>query len=679
MRLVPALLAAALLTSCEPPAPTPEGPSVLIITLDTTRADRLGPYGYIGAVTPTYDQMAAEGTVFNRAYSTCPLTIPSHSTIFTGKAPPSHGVRDNGDFILGDDQLTLAERFQEAGYHTAAFTSAFPTQSRWGFSQGFDLYHDPLNDLPTQLDWRDERRAGDVVDDALRLLDGVDGPSFVWLHLFDAHWPYDPPAPWDTRLAGRPYDGEIAYASKQVGRFLEWWDETHPNSVVVITADHGEGLGDGGEQTHGFLLHDGTMHVPLILRGTGVPEGQVVDDTVGHVDIAPTVLRLAGLDLHEGMQGHDLFDGGSERVYSEALTGQFNLGLAPLYAYTDNAGRYTEGSYGRWYPFAGDRVLPTTDDTRDTSAEADKLAIFRAQLDEVIAPEAALDSEDMEALAALGYVGGDRLAVAGEVDPRDVIDVIPLTWRARQAIGQRRMAEAESLIARLEERMPATYGVDQLRAQLTRASGRPLEALEMYTDLYLRSPSSTNALQLGDLTMSLGAAEEAYDWYVEALELQPASPEAMAGIVRSLYAQDRVVEATDAANTYLVLYPDHAELMLVRAEMLIVDGRYDDALDDATWALYQMPNSALAHRIQAVALWELGEADRAIERLNTALELDRWNLAVRYELTTWFLEVGRTAEAVRTIAPAARLLPQNREVQQLHAEAQAALEAALQR
>jgi predicted Zn-dependent protease len=174
--------------------------------------------------------------------------------------------------------------------------------------------------------------------------------------------------------------------------------------------------------------------------------------------------------------------------------------------------------------------------------------------------------------------------------------------------------------------------------------------------------------------MSVGRLADANDWYLTALDLQPASPEAMAGIVRSLYAMDNVASAAEAANTFLMLYPDHAELMLIRAEMLMTDGRFDEALIDASWALHQMPGNPTAHSTQATVLWELGRPDEAIDRLKEALSLDRWNLAVRYELTKWFLEVGRTAEAVRTIAPASRLLPDNVEVQALYAEAQAALD-----
>ncbi|MBT3219541.1 MAG: sulfatase, partial [Proteobacteria bacterium] len=332
----------ACLIGCGGATKEPPPPSVLLITLDTTRADRLGPYGYGLATTPTYDRLAHEGTVFERAYSSCPLTIPSHSTIFTGRYPPSHGVRDNGDFILGPDAITLAERYREAGWLTAAFTSAFPTQKRWGFAQGFHVYHDPLERQPTQLDWRDQRTADEVIDDALETLTKFDRdkPWFVWVHLFDAHWPYEPPEPFATNHKGRPYDGEIAFADSEVGRFLNWWEKQRSGSYTVITSDHGEGLGDGGEQTHGFLLHDGTMRVPLIVQGPKIEGGKRIKDPVGLVDIAPTLLDLTGLDIHPEVQGKNIFQGGSSEVYAEALTGQFNLGLAPLFSSTGSAGRY---------------------------------------------------------------------------------------------------------------------------------------------------------------------------------------------------------------------------------------------------------------------------------------------------------------------------------------------------
>ena len=658
-------------------------PSVLLITLDTTRADHLSPYGYGLVNTPIYDRLAVEGVVFERAYATCPLTIPSHSTIMTGRPPPSHGVRDNGDFVLGDEAITLAERFSGAGWSTAAFTSAFPTQARWGFAQGFDVYHDPLPRLPTQRDWRDERRATDVIDDAIEILGELpNGPVFSWVHLFDAHWPYDPPEPFATDHAGRPYDGEIAYAAAEVQRLLSWWDAHHPRSIVLITSDHGEGLGDGGEQTHGFLLHDGTIRVPLIVRTRGLDgdwptAGTRVDTPVSHVDIAPTLLELAGLSIHPEVMGAHLRDGGTPVTWSEALTAQFSLGLSPLYALTDHTGRYVEGSRGAFYPHAGTGVLPIPDVTTDLEPWRERLGQTRAAFDEVIAPEATLDPDDLAMLQALGYIGGDPTAEAGDVDPRDVIHVIPLTWQVRQAIGARRFGLAEKQLAVLQAHMPDTWGVDHLQASLSLARGQQEEALHQFVDLFQRSPTSTVALHVAHIFASRAQWAEAEDWFAETLALQPMSPEAMAGLVRTARAMGEPELAWERTMRGLTLHPDHAELALARAELLLHDGRTTEARDEAMRALDAMPGSPWAHLVVAEVFWEQGDADPAIDALLEALRLAPTDLPVRLQLTAWLLDVGRNAEARRTVAPAARLLPEVEEVQVLHAQAEAAVQAEL--
>ncbi len=658
-------------------------PSVLLITLDTTRADHLSSYGYGLVDTPAYDRFAAEGVVFERAYSTCPLTIPSHSTIMTGRPPPSHGVRDNGDFVLGDEAITLAERFSDAGWQTAAFTSAFPTQARWGFSQGFDLYHDPLPRLPTQRDWRDERRATEVVDDAIAMMDELSpGPVFSWVHLFDAHWPYDPPEPFASAHAGRPYDGEIAYASAEVDRLLAWWDARHPRSIVLITADHGEGLGDGGEQTHGFLLHDGTIRVPLMVRtrgleNSGLVPGSRVDTPVSHVDIAPTLLSLAGLPVHPEVMGRDLREGGTETTWSEALTAQFSLGLSPLYALTDQTGRYMEGSRGAFYPFVGTGVLPIPDVQTDLQPWQEAMGRTRAAFDEVVAPEATLGADDLAMLQALGYIGGDPTAEAGEVDPRDVIHVIPLTWQVRQAIGSRRFEVANRQLAILKAHMPDTWGVDHLEASLSLARGHQEEALHQFVDLFQRSPSSTIALHIAQIFASRAEWGEAEDWFAETLRLQPMSPEAMAGLVRTARALGEPELAWERTMRGLFLHPDHAELALALAEMLLEDGRAEAAEVEALRALEAMPGHPWAHLVYAEVLWEQGEADPAIDSLLEALGLEPTDLPVRMTLTTWLLEVGRNAEAKRTMAPAARLLPDAPEVQALYEQASEAVQTEL--
>ncbi len=642
------------------------------------------------------DGLAERGTLWERAYSTAPLTIPSHSTIHTGRYPPSHGVRDNGDFNLGASEITLAERLSEAGYRCAAFTSTFPTQARWGFDQGFDVYHDPLERAPSQLDWSDQRRAEDVVDDALLTLDGSSGPHFVWLHFFDPHWPYDPPPPFDPQgppcegledpEPGQPrpperdacdmarYDGEIAYTDHQLGRFLAWWDQQHPDSWVVVTADHGEGLGDGGERTHGFLLHDGTIHVPLIARGPGLEAGSRPTQPVSHVDITPTLLTLAGLEVHAEVQGLDLQEGGSTYPYSEAMTGQYSLGLAPLKSYTANAGRYMEGGWGAWYEAEGSAVAFEPTEGWEAGDEPATLADLVASLEPGTAPEASLDPTALEQLQALGYVGGDLVSEAGEIDPRDVIEVVPLTWRARQAIAAAPPGVAERIIDRLEEQLPDTFGVDLLRAQLARRRGHVHEASQRFADLFLRSPSATIALHLADISASLGDWTEAASWYQEALDIQPASPEAMAGLVRAAIARGEPIQGEVLAAHYLEIYPDHAELLVTRAELALQAGRLDEADHYAQRGLEQLPRSTWAQSISAQVLWARGDADRAIERLQDALRVDPYHLHLRAILTDCLLEVGRNAEAVRTIRPVARLFPDQQQLQTLHARAMVALE-----
>ncbi len=633
-------------------------PSILVITLDTTRADHLGCYGYEGAETPTLDRLASEGTRYVRAYASAPLTIPAHATLFTGTYPPTHGVRDNGDFVVPDRAVTLAERLSEVGYHTLAFTAAFPTRRRWGLDQGFDVYSDPLADLPTRLNWRDERDAKEVVDDAIAHLEVADGPVFAWVHLFDAHWPYEPPEPWRTRFADRPYDGEIAYTDAMLARLIEAWDARFPDSVVVVTADHGEGLGDSGELTHGFLLHDATLRVPLILRGRGVAQGAVDRDPVGHVDVVPTLLALVGMPVDRSLPGADVRIGGSDAVYSEALTGQFALGTSPLRSYTDAAGRLVDGGWSGWYAADGAEIArsPTRRDA-ETVVEQARLASMVASFPEPGWEEASLGASERTLLAALGYVGGDPVSPPGAVDPRDVIDVIPKTWRARELLRLGLITPASALIDEVASRMPDAFGVEVLRVDALRAQGRIAEAAEATVALYLRAPTATLALQAADLELSRGAWADAASWYEEALALQPASPEAMAGLARVAATLGDVDALEEMAARFLVMYPDHAELQLILAEGMVADGRPDEGLALAVRARSMMPYDPWAFAVVARCQWARGDANAAIDTMLDAIRLEPYAAGPRVELAGWMLEVGRSHEAVRMIAPLRRLFP----------------------
>ena len=653
------------------PAPPMSAPSVLIITLDTTRADRIGVYGG-PAPTPAYDRLAAQGTVFERAYSSTPLTIPSHATILTGLGPLSHGVRENGDAVLPDSVTTLAERLQDVGYWTAAFTSAFPTRARWGLTQGFQIVHDDVTGVSTRDDYGDCRRAEDVVTDTIDTLDDAAGkPAMVWVHLFDAHFPYEAPSPWSQEHAD-PYNAELAYAAAQVERLITRWDTLYPDSVVIITADHGESLGDGGEPTHGLLLNDGTMRVPLIVRGPGITAGARAQEVVGLQDITPTVLGMLGL-TNEGLDGVDLRQGGSEEIYAETLTARSMLGIAALRSLTATEGRVTRGVDDRFTPYRDGRVTVEP----DTDAA---LAPWTARLDAWLAahpePERetmSLDEETEAALAALGYLGGDLSDATAPIDPRDVVTLVPQVWQVRGMLRAGAVAQALAVVERLERELPGTWAALRPRMELLRAQGRPEEAISVGVDLYRAMPSSLTALDLAELYESMGDLEGVLDWVEEALMLEPHSPRARSLQVRALLHLGDVEAGAELARRWWAEDPHNIELALSLAEVALAEGRLEEADVLSDHALEQLPGSLWARGLRADVDWALGRSEDAIVVMQDLLADNRGDLRVRLRLGMMLLDVHRNAEATRTLRPAAWMAPDNDEVLALVASAEEAL------
>ncbi|MBP1636840.1 MAG: hypothetical protein H6Q10_3414, partial [Acidobacteria bacterium] len=276
-----------------PPGVSRDGLNLVVVTLDTTRADRFGAYGARDIETPAVDALAREGVLFEQAVAVAPLTLPVHCSLFTGKFPPEHGVRDNGGFFLGPEQVTLAELLKARGYRTGGFIGAYVLDSKWGIDQGFDTYFDDfdLGKSRVMSVGSIQRPGNEVVDKALPWIDEAarGGRFFAWVHLYDPHTPYRPPEPFASRYKGRPYNGEVAFADSQVGRVVRRLKElgVYDRTVIVVMGDHGESLGDHGEATHGFFIYNSVTHVPFVIRAPFSRTGsRRVADPVRSVDLA---------------------------------------------------------------------------------------------------------------------------------------------------------------------------------------------------------------------------------------------------------------------------------------------------------------------------------------------------------------------------------------------------------
>ncbi len=628
----------------------PDRISVLVVSLEGVRADRLEPYGANQASSPALRALAEQGVLFERAYSASPLTLPSLGTLLTGLNPPGHGLRDARGAALAPEVLTLAEQFLDRGYVTAAFTGTEGAEARWGLDQGFALYSDRESSGV-----RDARAAEDVVDDAIRSLSGMQGPVFAFVELPAGTGPE------------RDYDQRLSAADAEIRRLTAWWDRAFPDSVLVVTADHGLAQGEGGEHGAGALLTDATLRVPLLMRGIGaaserVPVGERVADPVGVIDVAPTLLSLADLRVPRWLEGNDLLDEGSDQIYAEATLGWSRLGLSALYAFTDEEGRYVEGAWSAWYPAAGGRVSVQADLTHPTDDLAEQLADLREDLLVRATFDVVPDLDDP------GSLGGDLYAPPGTTDPRDAIELFAMLADVEARLQSNQLWIAERRLRELEERTTDAYGVTALRAQLTLREGRLTEAIAMFADLYGRHPSEGLALQLGAVLSSAGRWDESARWFDLVLAQDPDQPDALAGRVHVALAMGD----QETAEVLLGSAGERPELDWAWAELMLADGRAEDALAYAERAVTAQPGSSLPLAALAAARWELGEPHVALDLLQEAVDADPYDLTLRARLATYMLELGRARRAARLVAPSTTLAPDGGVVQDLYEEAQEA-------
>jgi arylsulfatase A-like enzyme len=546
--------------------------AIVLISIDTLRADRLPAYGYAKGRTPALDAFARESILFERAYAHAPQTLPSHASMFTGRLPFEHKVRDNLGFTLGEGAGTLASLFRQAGYRTSGFVSAYVLRRETGIAQGFDVYDASFPAMAADRSPAQVQRPGlETLAAARKWLDTqADDRFFLFFHIYEPHKPYRPP---DRFADLAPYDGEVAFADEITGTLLDslrrrgWYER----ATVIVLSDHGEGLGDHIEEEHGLFLYDEVIRVPWMLKLAGARSGgRRVTDRVQHIDLLPTLAALTGLSAPQGLRGRDLapalFGRGSpapQGIYAEALYPRYHFGWSELLSLTDDRYRYIEAPAAR-----GDRPAELFDLERDPlertniiserpqAAAALGAALHALVADRGIDTPSAVSDEDRQRLAALGYVGTQSAATSrsGQLpDPREKAPLLRSYRRAIESIGEGRLDE----------------GARQLRTIL--------EADPEMTDVW-----SQYASVLGRLSRY----SDAFEAYREVIRLQPDEPNGPLGA----------------------------------ASMLLALARFDDARAHAALAVGKAP--ALAH--QAIALIEVarGRDDEALRQADLAARAD---------------------------------------------------------
>lgn len=546
-----AALAAAARGAAQPP-PTVPSPSVLLVTLDTTRADHLGCYGASFASTPNLDALAREGARFDLALAPAPLTLPSHCSIMTGLVPRRHGVRDNARFRLDPGIPVLAERLRAAGYRTAAYVSSAVLDRVGGLDRGFDLYDDTVRTGDRRAFNYEERAASQTTRAALYGLARLGPPFFFWVHYFDPHLPYVAPEPFRTRFRDRPYDGEIAFMDSEFGRLLEAARTRAPSLLVAVAGDHGEGLGDHGEAAHGVFLYQATQRVPLILAGFGVPRGAVIrGGPVGLVDIAPTILDLLGLPPIESADGRSLaplLRGGGGKaperdIEMETFFPSFAYGWAPLRGLVRGRLKYIEAPQPELYDLASD-PSELRNEIERRGGQARLLARAIASLASADEPRPSrsdpVSAEQRARLESLGYLGGSGGDARPGPDPKEAIG-----WLADLEAGRRAIQ-----------------------------SGKPGNGIAPLERLLARNPANVPALlALGQCRLGTGDTGPALEAFERAARLDPENPLVHFHVGNALAEQARErpsleAEARSAYERALTLHPRHAETYLNYAALL---------------------------------------------------------------------------------------------------------------
>ena len=631
------------LTAAQATAQTPQksAPNVVLITIDTLRADHLGCYGYKQIKTPNIDGLAADSGRFEHAYTVVPVTLPSHTAMLTGTYPMLSGMHDFSANKLSPQQGTMATVLKQAGYATGAVVASAVLDSRFGLNQGFDFYYDHFDFSRLEEANLDEmERPGNVVAD--QALDWLGKNSqkkfFLWMHLYDPHYPYRPPEPYSREYASQPYDGEIAFADEQVGRLLRFLKDKglYQNTVIVLSGDHGESLGEHGEKTHGFFIYNVTMHVPLIIHLPGKPATQTVADPVSLVDLMPTVLAATGLDIPSQVQGRSLLSAlrgekidRDRTLYGETFLPRLHFNWSELRGAENAKYHFIDAPRPELYDLTKDpgelrNLFP------EKKAVAEEMRAKLAGLireysaGKELAEKTGLDPALMERLKSLGYAGfsggGDPTITNRDLpDPKDRIATYELISDAIADSQHGRYPESIEKLKAAIKTEPQSVSAHYLQGlNYYRSKMFPEAVDELQKTVQLSPDYSLAIFNLGMAQAHAGQIDPAIATLQRALQLDSTNFEAAYNLGVAFIQKKELQPAAEAFQRSIAINPDLARSHHALGETLMYLDRLDDAIAELRKAVELAPQEPAIHRSLAQALAAKGLTAEANQELRRA-------------------------------------------------------------
>lgn len=661
----------ALLACAAPPASREERatgaarPNVVLISIDTLRSDRLPAYGYTGVETPAIDRLAADGILFERAFTHVNVTLPAHASLFTGLLPPEHGVRDNAGYRLDEAVPTLAETLGWHGYATGGFVSSYVLRAGTGIGRGFDVYDDGVG-FETGRQLGELQRPGiETLDAATRWLSGVvDSSFFLFLHLYEPHAPYTPPPPFAGRYADA-YDGEVAAADSVVGELIRHLEERglYDDALVILLSDHGEGLMDHGEMDHLILIYREVLQVPLIVKlPAGERAGERVAANAQLGDVAPTVHALLGLGQPEEFVGTDLLTLGAgpvagaaaRQIVSESVYPRLHFGWSDLGSIVERDLHFIESPEPELFRLSEDPGERNNVILEERAAARRMRAALEA-IDRSLASPVEDDPENRRRLESLGYLSGGARAGDGPLaDPKSRIGVVEDLARSGRHAAAGELAEAESALRAVLEEEPRLVLAWQQLGNVLERRGRPDEALDAYRRAFDASAgeAADAGIKVAELLLRAGRVAEARE---HALALAGSSPLAPQVLAEAALVEGDLGAAAAHLEQALAERGPRITPLIVRTSLLNAQGRFEEALAQSDEALAEFGDrrdrSVLARLFlhRGTALGALARPVEAEASYREAIALDRTLLGAYSSLAFLFALEGRAVDAGRML------------------------------